>query len=102
MCLSFPFRNQNASKNSLPVLPYQRSTHGVCSDGVSANEVLEKGTLGLGTVAELDGEIIVIDNQAYHFTATGDVRCLTRNDTVPFAMMTYIQPSTVRYFNYLT
>lgn len=75
---------------------------GVCSDGVAANKILEKGTHGLGTVAELDGEIVVIDNQAYHFTATGNVRRLTKNDTIPFAMMTNFQPSTVRYLTYLS
>ncbi|KUL89541.1 hypothetical protein ZTR_04468 [Talaromyces verruculosus] len=76
--------------------------HEIFSDGVPANEILEKGTHGLGTVAELDGEIVVIDSQAYHFTTTGNVRCLTKNDTVPFAMMTRFQPSTVRYLTCLT
>ena len=55
--------------------------HGVFSDGVSANEILEKGTHGLGTVAELDGDIFVVVNEAYHFTAIGSVRRVTENQS---------------------
>lgn len=68
--------------------------HGVCQEGVPASYILDKGTHGLGTVAELDGEIVVINNEAYHFTSAGTVRHLTKTDTIPFAMMTHFQPST--------
>ncbi|EAW08930.1 acetolactate decarboxylase [Aspergillus clavatus NRRL 1] len=66
---------------------------GVCEDGVSAAKVLTQGTHGLGTVSLLDGEIIVVDNEAYHFTSTGEVRTVAPTDTIPFAMMTDFRPT---------
>ncbi|RHZ56256.1 acetolactate decarboxylase [Aspergillus thermomutatus] len=68
--------------------------HGVCHDGIPASHILQKGTHGLGTVADLDGEIVVVDSEAYHFTSAGVVRRLASTDTIPFAMMTDFHPTT--------
>ncbi|RAH65264.1 acetolactate decarboxylase [Aspergillus aculeatinus CBS 121060] len=67
---------------------------GICTEGLDASTLLERGTYGIGTFSDLDGEIIVIDSRAYHFpSTTNTVRRLNPTATIPFAMLTTFQPT---------
>ncbi|RAL15792.1 acetolactate decarboxylase [Aspergillus homomorphus CBS 101889] len=93
--------NTNTNTNTL----YQYSLisallQGICTDGLSASSLTHHGTHGIGTLAELDGEMIMLDDEAYHFRTTSSsslsdiqVRRLDTTDRIPFAMLTNFQPT---------
>ncbi|PYH88574.1 alpha-acetolactate decarboxylase [Aspergillus ellipticus CBS 707.79] len=68
---------------------------GICADGLPAQDLLPHGTHGLGTVSELDGEVIILDGTVYHFPSTGmcSVQSLNPSERMPFALMTDFQPT---------
>ncbi|MBE4704010.1 acetolactate decarboxylase [Spiroplasma platyhelix] len=51
-------------------------------------ELLQHGNFGLGTFHAADGELIVLDGQAYQMLATGEVKLVTKEMTTPFASLT--------------
>jgi acetolactate decarboxylase len=55
-------------------------------------DLLRHGDFGLGTVDQLDGELIVLDGVAYHVTADGAVHQLPGEQTTPFAAVTFFEP----------
>ncbi|PWY67652.1 putative alpha-acetolactate decarboxylase [Aspergillus sclerotioniger CBS 115572] len=69
--------------------------HGICADGLPAHRLLDHGSYGLGTVADLDGEVIILDRKAYHFPSTPGslIRALNPDDRIPFALMTDFHPT---------
>ena len=40
---------------------------GICQTGISLLNMLKHGNYGLGTVSNLNDEVIIIDGEAYHF-----------------------------------
>ncbi|PYH42246.1 acetolactate decarboxylase, partial [Aspergillus saccharolyticus JOP 1030-1] len=87
---------------------YQYSTitallHGICTDGLEASSLSSYGTHGIGTLSDLDGEIIILDGEVYHFpstpsnntgdTPTPSVRTPEPTERIPFAMLTTFQPT---------
>src|SRR3984885_8189011 len=46
---------------------------GVYSGAISVKELLSHGDFGLGVFDNLDGEMVVLDGQAYRVRGTGDV-----------------------------
>lgn len=63
-------------------------------DGVMSVEELKRhGNLGIGTVHQLDGELIVLDGEAYHVRADGVVYAVPDDATVPFASVVNFQKS---------
>ncbi|GFG18468.1 hypothetical protein IFM5058_09053 [Aspergillus udagawae] len=66
---------------------------GLCSGGLPAAHVLSKGDHGIGTLADLDGELVIVDSQAYKFTSAGDAQPLNSSETVPFVMTTFFKPA---------
>jgi acetolactate decarboxylase len=67
---------------------------GVYSGAVSVESVLQHGDIGLGTFANLDGEMVVVDGRAYQVQGTGRVSEATANAKVPFAVVTRFAPQT--------
>lgn len=59
-------------------------------------EVLRLGTLGIGTVQALDGELIVIDGAAWSAHADGTVERLDPSVMTPFAVVTPFSPTATR------
>ncbi|MEX1218680.1 MAG: acetolactate decarboxylase [Acidimicrobiales bacterium] len=57
-------------------------------------EVLRLGTLGIGTSQALDGELIVVDGQAWTARADGSVAALDHSVMTPFAVVTPFAPTT--------
>jgi len=78
---------------------FQVSTSGALVAGVydrevSVHRVLEHGDFGLGTFANLDGEMIVVDGRAYQIHGTGLVTEAAPDAGVPFAVVTWFKPET--------
>jgi acetolactate decarboxylase len=78
---------------------FQVSTSGALVAGVydrevSVQRVLEHGDFGLGTFANLDGEMIVVDGRAYQIHGTGLVTEAAPDAGVPFAVVTWFKPGT--------
>ncbi|OJJ65873.1 hypothetical protein ASPBRDRAFT_189662 [Aspergillus brasiliensis CBS 101740] len=80
--------------------------HGICADGLLASSLANYGTCGIGTISDLDGEIIILDSEVYHFpsnystttTTTAEnsastVRTPAPTERIPFAMLTTFQPT---------
>lgn len=56
-------------------------------------EILRLGSLGIGTVQALDGELIVVDGTAWSAHADGSVERLDPKTMTPFAVVTPFAPS---------
>jgi acetolactate decarboxylase len=59
---------------------------------VSLGELLEKGDLGIGTVEHLDGELIVLDGDAWVAHADGTITAVPATTTTPFAVVCRFEP----------
>jgi acetolactate decarboxylase len=54
-------------------------------------ELLRLGDLGLGTIQQLDGELIVFDGRAWSAGADGSIRELPLDTLTPFAVVTHFE-----------
>ena len=61
---------------------------GVFDGAVSVEELLRHGDFGLGTLAGLDGEMVVLDGTAYQAKGDGSVHALPGDARAPFAVVT--------------
>ena len=78
---------------------FQVSTSGALVAGVydrevSVQTILEHGNFGLGTFANLDGEMVVIDGHAYQVHGSGVVLEAAPDAGAPFAVVTWFDPDT--------
>jgi acetolactate decarboxylase len=78
---------------------FQVSTSGALVAGVYDREVtvqaiLEHGDFGLGTFANLDGEMVVLDGRVYQVQGSGRVSEAAPDAGAPFAVVTWFQPET--------
>ena len=72
---------------------YQHGTLGTLMAGLlegtaTINEILEHGDLGIGTLTGSDGEVIILDNQAFHANEFGEFKELNGDELTPFATVT--------------
>jgi acetolactate decarboxylase len=67
---------------------------GVYDREVSVKSILEHGDFGLGTFANLDGEMIVLDGRVYQVQGTGRVLEAGPDAGAPFAVVTRFSPQT--------
>lgn len=67
---------------------------GVYSGAVSVESLLQHGDMGLGTFANLDGEMVVVDDRAYRVQGSGRVTQAPAIAKAPFAMVTRFAPQT--------
>ena len=65
---------------------------GVYSRAVSVAKILDHGDFGLGTFAELDGEMVVLDGRVYRVQGSGRVSEVDPGAGVPFAVVTRFTP----------
>jgi acetolactate decarboxylase len=77
---------------------FQVSTSGALVAGVydrevSVQAVLEHGDFGLGTFANLDGEMVVVDGRAFQVQGSGRVTEASRDAGAPFAVVTWFNPN---------
>jgi acetolactate decarboxylase len=78
---------------------FQVSTSGALVAGVydrevSVQAILEHGNFGLGTFANLDGEMVVVDGHVYQTKGTGQVSEAPADAGAPFAVVTWFEPET--------
>lgn len=78
---------------------FQVSTSGALVAGVFDREVsvetlLDHGDFGLGTFANLDGEMVVVDGRVYQVQGSGCVTEAARDAGAPFAVVTWFKPDT--------
>lgn len=66
---------------------------GICQTGISVKHTLTNGDHGLGTVPHLNGEIVIIDGEVYHFPPGEQVRKVEGGETLPFIMVTQFKPT---------
>src|SRR5215469_16315704 len=76
---------------------FQISTSGALVAGVYDREVsvasiLQHGDFGLGTFADLDGEMVVLDGRAFQVKGTGKVLEAGGDAGAPFAVVTRFSP----------
>ena len=65
-----------------------------CYEGdITIAELLRFGTDGIGTVQNLDGELIVLHGVAYSARADGSVAVVGSDTKTPFAVLTRFEPS---------
>jgi acetolactate decarboxylase len=67
---------------------------GIYSGMVSCATILQHGDFGLGTFANLDGEMIVVDGRVYQIQGSGRVTEAARDAEAPFAVVTWFRPET--------
>ncbi len=67
---------------------------GVYDKEVSVKSILQHGDFGLGTFANLDGEMVVIDGRVYQVQGTGRVLEVGPDAGAPFAVVTRFSPQT--------
>jgi acetolactate decarboxylase len=61
-------------------------------DGVMPmSELLQHGDFGVGTVDHLDGELVILDGQAFQIRGDGSVHDVTGKGSTPFASVTRFQ-----------
>lgn len=65
---------------------------GAMDGSKSINDLLKHGDFGIGTLDGSDGELMIIEGQAFHARQNGDVVKLSGNETVPYAAVTYFDP----------
>jgi acetolactate decarboxylase len=65
---------------------------GVYDKEVSVKSILQHGDFGLGTFANLDGEMVVLDGKVYQVQGTGRVSEATPDAGAPFAVVTRFSP----------
>src|SRR5216684_2760028 len=65
---------------------------GVYSGVVNVKAVLDHGDFGLGTFADLDGEMVVVDGRVYQVQGSGRVSEAPSDAGAPFAVVTRFSP----------
>jgi acetolactate decarboxylase len=76
---------------------FQVSTSGALVAGVydrevSVQTILEHGDFGLGTFAQLDGEMVILDGRVYQVQGSGRVSEAAQDAGAPFAVVTKFEP----------
>ncbi|MBV8414272.1 MAG: acetolactate decarboxylase, partial [Verrucomicrobia bacterium] len=67
---------------------------GVYAGAVNVQSLLQHGDFGLGTFANLDGEMVVLDGRVYQVRGTGRVSEAPPTAGAPFAVVTRFSPET--------
>jgi acetolactate decarboxylase len=76
---------------------FQVSTSGALVEGISqgivtVGELKRHGDLGLGTFADLDGEMVIVDGRCWRVPGSGAVQEAADTDLAPFAVVTSFRP----------
>ena len=79
---------------------FQHSTLGALLLGVyegdlSFERLLERGDFGLGTFQGVDGELVILDGEAYRIRVDGTVSKVTPQTLTPFAVVTHFESDLV-------
>lgn len=61
---------------------------GLYEGSITISELLEHGDFGIGTLAGITGEVIILDGEAYQARADNTVSKLTGSETAPYGAVT--------------
>ena len=88
-----------ANKNNLnrhklyQVSTIQALLEGLYQGSTTAGELHQHGDFGLGTLNDLDGEMIGLDGRFYQATSNGRVHLVQNRQKIPYAMVHFFQPN---------
>ncbi|ADU64052.1 MAG: acetolactate decarboxylase [Pseudodesulfovibrio sp.] len=68
---------------------------GLYDGQMSIEDLKYQGDFGLGTLNGLDGELVVLDGQAYHVAAGGQAQVPADSARTPFATVSFFQEDTI-------
>lgn len=76
---------------------FQHNTLGTLMAGkfegtLPVRELLSHGTMGIGTLHGLDGELVVVDGTAYQLKVDGSCNAVEGDELTPYAAITDFQP----------
>lgn len=84
------FQASKTTRESLFQVATLQSLMAGCYDSyISVGELRQKGDWGIGTFANINGEMIVIDGTVYQALSDGSVQVANDTTGVPFATVTY-------------
>ena len=66
------------------------------SSSTSVLKLLSHGNLGLGTFESMDGEMVILDGQAYQLKSDGSVGRVPETAKIPFGSVTHFDPQITR------
>jgi acetolactate decarboxylase len=92
LCLAFSFFTSTAQKDKNTSI-YQYATINALMEGgfdgdITLVALQKKGTFGIGTFNELDGEMIGFDNHFYQIKSDGKAYAVASSQKTPFAVVT--------------
>src|SRR5580698_5014609 len=65
---------------------------GLYQGAVRVSRLLRHGDFGIGTFADLDGEMVVLDGVCYQVSSTGSVVAVAGDRLIPYAVVTRFNP----------
>jgi acetolactate decarboxylase len=65
---------------------------GLYQGAINFAELAKEGDFGLGSVKNMDGEMIAINGKFYRITPDGKMNFIPAAETTPYAMVTYFHP----------
>ena len=79
--------------------PVEALIHGIYKAKTNMSELKQRGSFGIGTFNNLDGEMIVLEGQVYRADANGHVCGVADHEHTPFACVTHFHPDTSELIN---
>ena len=74
----------------------QGLTFGDYYGSITVEELEKNGDTGIGTFNRLNGELIMIDGETYRAAGDGSVELVSDEETIPFSVVTYLDPDETR------
>ena len=74
----------------------QGLTLGDYHGSITVEELEKHGNTGIGTFNRLNGELIMIDGETYRAAGDGSVELVSDEETIPFSVVTYLDPDETR------
>ncbi len=68
---------------------------GLYDGDMTLKDLKFKGDFGLGTLNGIDGELVVLEGQAYHVAAGGKANIPADTEKIPFATVSFFQEDTI-------
>jgi len=72
--------------------PVNALVEGIYEEHIPISQIRAHGDFGLGTLDDLDGEMVMLDGRVYQIAGDGQVREVTEPATTPFACVTFYAP----------
>ena len=74
----------------------QSLVNGDYCGSITLKELKEHGDIGIGTFNKLNGELIMLDGEAYRAAGDGSVEIVSDDETIPFSIVTYMDADEIR------